>query len=354
MATNGQGQGRPPQGGGNEGAGQRPAQQQPRTQQAPQPASTGEQARGSATQQPPPAAESKALTIFRDPNKIQGRLVAARQNYNVLMPQSHLDFIPEGYAVSVRTVRIDPDKDHGDVYPIPGAGGKVALSKVALDKLSAAGGINWYPTRRLDDGSDPRYCHVEVVGVYQEFDGSARVISATKELDLRDGSPTCLELERIAAKKQRSADDQISQMRMHILSHAESKARNRAIRMAFAIRSSYSPDEVARPFIIPKLVFTGESEDPELRREFAKMRAQQAMIASGILYGGAPGGGGIQQPPRPLPEQPEPRMLNAPPVGAVPADPEDFGSDEPGPAIDGEFSEASEPDSGAGQSGAGW
>jgi hypothetical protein len=219
----------------------------------------------------------------------------------------------------------------------------VGLGKVALDKIAQAAGVSWDPrgSGRTDDGSDPHYCAWLAVGAVRHFDGSEVRLMGSKEMDLRDGSPQCEaiiercikkasrpyegpapkpeEAERIGHEKARN---QIREMRLHILGHAETKARLRAIR-ALGIRSSYKLAELQKPFVVAKLIWTGQSEDPQLRRDFAHMTATAMLGGARALYGE----------PAPAPALPGPRGVHgAPPpaLGTTGGDPDDLGPDQDG------------------------
>jgi hypothetical protein len=106
-------------------------------------------------------------------------------------------------------------------------------------------------------------------------------------MDLRDGSPQIDALIAKARAKNRDPAPQIREMRLHILAHAESKAKLRAIR-SLGLRSSYAPAELQKPFVVAHLVFTGKTDDPELRRAFALKRADAMLGATAMLYGPPP------------------------------------------------------------------
>ena len=101
---------------------------------------------------------------------------------------------------------------------------------------------------------------------------------------------------------------QIREMRLHILSHAESKAKLRALR-SLGIKTSFTQEELKLPFAVARLMWTGRTADPELRRMFAEKQADAMIGANAALYG---------SPPRQLPAQEAGHA--APPVDSVPAD----------------------------------
>ncbi len=245
-----------------------------------------------------------------NPQRLTEKLTRAAEIYNVVAPQTAVGTLPEGCDVAIVAVVVDPETES---YAITGGGGTRGLSKVALDKIDAAAGISWDAnlSGRLDDGRHPHYCHFRKVGHIRNFDGSVRTIANEKVMDLRDGSAQVDEI-LSKAKTVEAGWAQVRQTRVHILSHAETKARLRAVR-SIGLRSSYSPDALRKPFVIAKLVWTGKTQDPELRRAFA-LKQQEAMLgANAALYG-------AQSAPATIAH----RGYAAPPVDQTPPDDEGF------------------------------
>lgn len=237
-----------------------------------------------------------------DPAAITQRMQYAAEHFNLVSPATVCATVPDGCDVVLSVVTIAP----AATYPQQG---KVALGKVALDRIAAAAGVVWDPilSGRIDDGRDPHYCSFRAVGRVRDLDGTVREIFGTKELDLRDRSA---EVARIEADAREGKDWRatLRQMRAFILAHAETKARLRAIR-SLGIRTSYEKAEASKPFVIAKLMFTGASSDPVLRREFARMNAAAMLGGARALYGSTPpqlGRGNVV-----------PLGTPAPPVGSV-------------------------------------
>lgn len=246
----------------------------------------------------------RAAVPANDEKKIRGMLAVASVEFHLVSPAT-AGRPPEGCELVFSPVIVDVD---AETYALPGSENR-GLSKVALDKIAAAAGVSWVPgeSRRLDDGSDPRYCHFRAVGRYRHFDGTVSQIVGEKEMDLRDGSPateaiitkSAKKAKREAEQKKRPISDaearaigiekagnQINEMRLHILGHAETKARLRATR-SLGLRTSYSPAELQRPFVVVRVAFTGRTDDPELRREFGRAIAQNFLNGHAALYGAA-------------------------------------------------------------------
>lgn len=270
-------------------------------------------------------ARSGELTgTYHSPTAIDARLASASKTAHLVSPFPAAGALPEGCGIQIAMVAVDVENETYDV-----GGGKRGLAKSALDRIAHAVGISWDPmqSRRLDDGSDPYYAHFRAVGHYKATDGQTQTVIGSKEMDLRDGSPQVAGLwERYEDAKAKFAKGklkyaakeptaQIREMRLHILAHAETKARLRAIR-AMGLRTSYTPAELAKPFVTARVVFTGRTADPELRRDFAKMTAASFLGGVHSLYG------------EPTPAvRSLPAGTPPPPVGSVGAADDDFPDD---------------------------
>jgi hypothetical protein len=242
--------------------------------------------RGTSVPSAPIQSLGKAI---QDPASVSEYLAKLSQQYHVVSPAMQVDTLPEGFGVSVSFVQVDPAND---TYRV---GDKRGLNGDCLKRIWAAAGGSWLTekSRRLDDGSDPHYCHFRAVGVVRGFDNSPRRVSGEVEIDMREGSPQVKEIRDKAALREADPEyrgkrdggaSQILEIRKFILRHAESKAKNRAT-ADLGVKRSYTREELRKPFAIARLFFTGQSADPELSREFAMMGAAQALGAERMLYG---------------------------------------------------------------------
>lgn len=276
-----------------------------------------------------------ATGTFADAKAATEALRLAAETMNLVSPATSVGVLPEGCSVALSHVFVDlastkngnfVNYTSGDVYDV--GAGKLGLSKTVLQKIGAALGVSWDPVAsgRLDDGSDPYYCRWRAVGKYRSFDGQVQTLVAEKEMDLREGSPQIASLlERYESKlaKFRAGKDryepkhpggQIREMRLHIQAHAESKAQLRALR-SMGIKTSYSVEELQRPFVAARVTFNGQTNDPVLRRIFAEKIADSFLDANRSLYGASAA-------PQVHPTA-QLRLSSPPPVGAVQADYDD-------------------------------
>lgn len=242
-------------------------------------------------------AETSLGQAVRDPLAITKHLQELAAQYHVVSPATRVDMLPEGCGIAISYVVINPDREAGQVYSV---GSKVGLSGDSLKQIAAAAGVDWDPvqSRRLDDGSDPHYCHFRAVGRVRNFDGSVRTVTGEVEIDAREGSPQIDEIRQKAEERESEPNyrgpktggaKQIMELRKFLLRHAESKAKNRAI-SDMGVKRSYAPAELQKPFAVARLMWTGQSDDPEMRRLFAAKTADAMIGGMGALYGQPPVG----------------------------------------------------------------
>lgn len=213
-----------------------------------------------------------------------------------VVPINKANCYPTNAAAKAKAKGKTPDPN--DDPPIWGIG------KADLMALAAAAGVEWTACNRLDDGSSPFFAHYEVHGRYRQIDGSWRPISDQRDVDLRDGSSQTASL----------SPNQIAQYRETLIRSCITKARLRALRGGFGVAHGMTEEELAKPFVFARMVFTGQSNDPEIRRLFAGVIAQQQLAATAALYGGGivpQFGAGAPAPVALVAPQPEPSIPSA-------------------------------------------
>lgn len=211
----------------------------------------------------------------RDLSTMNAKLTELAEKCHLISPATSVPSLPEGFELAFSLIKVDPNPDNGEVYKTEG--GKVALGGVALARVSAAAGITWNPhmCQRIDDRSDPRYVEYRAVGAWKLFDGDIITETCSRAVDLREGS------DETAGMTEKS----LAQQRKFIVALAESKAKNRVIRR-LGLKSGYTPAELRdKPFAVVRLMWTGRSNDPQLAREFALMKAQQMTGGMQLAYG---------------------------------------------------------------------
>lgn len=253
---------------------------------------------------------------------------------NLVSPVATIDTIPALHGISLRGVMIDPETNKfgqgQEVYRDARfcEQDEVALGGVALQKISAAAGVQILKRERMDDRGDPYYCEIEITIGIRDFDGVWRQVTKAKELNLRDGAPEAMKPE----KKQKPGDkyatktgrmvpldpSALADRRRHIQSLCETKALYRGIRTILQLKQKYKKSELAKPFVVPKLVPMLDPRDPDQKQALIGM----ALGREASLYGNL----GEGEPPRMLKDvTPEPspatvQIQNEAPSETVPAE----------------------------------
>lgn len=237
------------------------------------------------------------------PNAATEALEAVAKLCHLVSPAPVVASLPAGCELGIASVLVDVANE---TYPLP-SGGKRGLDRVALAKIGAAAGVTWVSSRRQDDGKDPHYCEWQAVARIRLFDGQLRDCPGSVTLDLRENLGTdWQEIVEQAAKAtpRRDPAKQLLEARKFIRRIAESKAMNRAI-AALGIRRAYTQAELGKPFAVARVMFTGKTDDPELRREFAKIIAQSFQQGSTQLFGPGPEPVPLLMPPEEPTEVPD-------------------------------------------------
>ncbi len=219
-----------------------------------------------------PAVRSGALAPAADPIndalRNAGYLDAVLAgSANLVSPIFAVDQTAEGTRLSVRMVRVRPDRD---CYKLPG--GKVALLKTALDQIAGAAQVDWAFSGQVDDWHDPYRVKYHAVAVVRNPDGTLRRLPGTKVLDLRKTA------DFVGEDAVGMSDRELQMARKHIHALAESKAMNRAIRR-LGIASGMTEQQAAQPWVVVALV--PDMSHPEMRRAMIQSLAGN----QALLYG---------------------------------------------------------------------
>ena len=196
--------------------------------------------------------------------RVQRDIKTMRDTAHILTPMARTEI--DGVAVGkipvlrIATISADP-KDH-EVYELKQPKGLFALSKVGLMRLEAMAGITGWKTqvehvaKPGPDGQmipDPLHVKATAYAEIEDIDGSKRGKPQTFELNLNDGSPQSEKMIKIE-EGGRKNDKELKQQRINIVQMAESKAMNRVRRDLLNLQSTFTKDELKKPFVIMRLV----------------------------------------------------------------------------------------------------
>jgi hypothetical protein len=217
--------------------------------------------------------------------------------YNRLLPTLTVaDCAGKYQKPTIELVKIDPtlpERDKpgtgsGEVYQDRRfAAGVVALTRMALQKFQHAGGLIFPPhMQKLTFDKTSAFSQATLVG--RKADGSPYLSTGSKLVDL--------ELEEIklqaqadkrggtAEKKAAEVKRGLIQARENMIQNAETKAQNRAIRKYFALKDTYTVEELRKPFVLIRFDQAFDLDDP---RQADLLMAQSA-AASGQLFPALP------------------------------------------------------------------
>jgi hypothetical protein len=210
------------------------------------------------------------------------------EQYNLLVPVQSIQEINPIYRLVINQVRISTELPDKDIYREKSAGdGMYALTHKALMKLFTAANGQIVASERVRSkicdkcieivkatktapqcGSCPANANVccRIIVKFPELSGGWRLVQATREIDFSNMPAG-------------ATDGQIRQTKAFAFEHAESKALSRCIRKGLSIKSAYSMDELAKPFIVIYPVL--DSKDADVK----KALIAGAIASSNLLYG---------------------------------------------------------------------
>ena len=187
---------------------------------------------------------------------------------NVLFPATALDALPPMHRPSLSVIRVDTDKAKKEVYPTNA--GQLALSKATILKMLNASGAS-VKTEKLTPDSDLDNIRWTAWVWGKLPDGTQHMSQGSKSYSW------------IKCQEQMSAD-QAKKYREFADEQTETKAILRAARAFINLKTSYSPAELQKPFLIARSIFSPDMSDPEIRR----MYAEKMIEATQSIYGTGP------------------------------------------------------------------
>ena len=252
-----------------------------------------------------------------------------KEQFNVLFPSEQIVPVSSLLVLSPEIVQIDPDPIKGDVYQLQDKGKQRAafrdefvITKRGLEKIARAAGIRFDPkyTRRSDDGRDPRRVEFQAVGSIQKPDGSWYSVCRSKEIhldvieqELRHEIASAAQFEGLTTEilhgEQRSLaygteecsreitrriEREMLKRRKNMVASADSGAYCRVVRSLLDLQTSYSHDELQRPFVVPSVAFDLEHL---LNHSWAREGITNAGLATIVsVFGPAmPGGSALTE-----------------------------------------------------------
>jgi len=194
-----------------------------------------------------------------------------RATHHVIPPIDSLDVVPKGFGVIARSVRFSTKPEDRECFVVDDG---LALSNIALRRLDKLAGLVWKQTTILFDPKSPYVCEARAEALYQDLDGTWRNATASRIVNLTDGSP----------ETARWSQARLFRARANISALAETLAKSKVRRELLSIRPSYKPEELEKPFAVLRLVPAIDFSSPDI----SMMIAQEFIKSSSALFGSAP------------------------------------------------------------------
>lgn len=262
-----------------------------------------------------------------------------KQEANILIPSTKVDGLSEFHKAVIDSVTLSAKPDDGDVYKHQD--NKYIITGQGLQKLSVCAGVVWNPRETKATATQQRYVAYNAVGCIRKADGTQVCFQAEYDIDIdivEDEITDSYQAKRETWLKgkndwfrnmstdaqegyiQSKIRQEVNFKKKHKTKLAATGARNRVIRALLGLKKTYSPAELAKPFVMPRVILQPDYSDPEVK----KLMLQASIQSITGVFG-----------PTPAPE-PEP-AYDLPPenyntvVEPVPDDEEPPGGAEPPP-----------------------
>lgn len=227
--------------------------------------------------------------------------------YNLLVPVKTMQELSNMYKITVNQVQIDPDYDKGaDVYVqtkgYNDSPDKLALTKLALSKLMTATGIIMVESKSIIPSThetaiamanaigkvvpyDTRDTAHQVTIKVPEPSGQYRTITMSNEIIVEDLKAEYIEQKKnlkvwknkqqvpaTQEEKDEAVEKQLTQFLSHRRAQCETKALNRCLREAMGIKSTYTKEELLKPFVVAQVV--PNLDNPDFKEVLLKNYSQ--------------------------------------------------------------------------------
>jgi hypothetical protein len=222
-----------------------------------------------------------------DPARLRDAMGWLQEHTNLILPVTAVDAVPAGYRLAMSAVLPTSAEVYRNTQSQRREGQPPTFSmhRPLLDRIANAAGLSCVPElcMRIDTGKDPLYVCCQAAGKLRGMDGADHVYVATRALDLHDGSPAVIDL-LASASSAATGEKQLRRTRAFIVEHTETKAWSRLVRRVLGLRHEYSAEDLSKPFIAGRLVWTGDFGDPETNRAVALLTASKALGMGDALF----------------------------------------------------------------------
>jgi len=208
---------------------------------------------------------------------------ARKEGANLLLPTTNVGGLSEFHAPVIDSVFLSPRPSDGDVYPASSGEdcNEFRISAQGLRKLSVCAGIIWHPyeCRRLDSRADKFYVAYQAMGGIRKADGTPVWWKGEYDIDFEiieeelyaQYQNTCKNWKKPDDVKQGYVESSVRRdmifKRKHKIKLAETGAMNRVVRAILGLKGSYTKAELAKPFVMVRIVLRPDFKDPVVRKQ---------------------------------------------------------------------------------------
>lgn len=196
------------------------------------------------------------------------------EKFNLLIPVTTLQELSPLRKLVVNTVMISSDLKDKDVYK---QNGELALTKKGLEKLMTASNIQIVQSQPIT----PKVCRkcIEVAKATKIAPKCGECKSkndvayqVTVSIPDPSGQPRYV----IATKNSRYDECKSANEKLFLDEQCETKALNRALRKAMMIKSTYTAEELKKPFVVAYMV--PNENDPDMKKAIVQRYAESAKM----------------------------------------------------------------------------
>jgi hypothetical protein len=191
--------------------------------------------------------EEKALATVAKPTAQFSLAKWPEDQFNRLVPTDTI-MTTDLLMPVVQVVKLDIEDDTYKSDDVPD--GHRAPGARALNKFATAASLSFFNERRVDDGTNPDLLRVSVDVSMVLPTGQRITATGTKEVDLN----------RLHWKSEAHK----GKFRSFFYEHVSTRARSRAIRAILSLKSSYTNEELRRPFAV--VTFVPNTAQPDVRK----------------------------------------------------------------------------------------
>lgn len=220
------------------------------------------------------------------------------QKANILCPTTKIDGLSDWHDVVIDSVLLSTNPEDGDVYKQQLNSKFFIISGQGLQKLAVCAGVVWNPRETKATTLEKNYVAYNAVGCIRKTDGQMvcfqseydidmdviedeiRQNYAKKQADYLDPGNTKAGWFRKMDKASQKAyiDNKIREdinfKRRHKTKLAATGAKNRVIRSLLGIKKNYTAEELAKPFVMPRVIIRPDYSDPEVKRTMMQVAIQ--------------------------------------------------------------------------------